>query len=467
MEHLRLLRGEDEVRETAQCLEVRGAPIPKHGGPFCHHRFVGPVGRTPVANPTLSWKSVPGALNYEIWINNDSVPVARLYNEAGINSLSYTVPANLPIGHYTFGVRARNSFGFDSNWSQAQKFEVVTAPVLTGPSSSTFITRPTFNWTNLKTTLATFPAGAARYEFRLYAPDPVSQKYVELPLYTVTNLTTNTYTIPTDLPSGFYRAHVRAIGNGRPAAGVADTTTDYSIPLEFFVGGRPVVNTIPPTTNTTPTLSWQAVNGASGYEVFIGTAAQPGTNLLNGANNKTGSTSFVTPVALAKGEYRYWIRAFNASTGAVSQWSLMQTLKIVDATTPAPDQSLPDATEFVWTVVPGLVPQSMVTESAISMVPAVVDGSQYLPLPEELATRETEVRVMRLDSAANAVPSVEGLAVAEQVDSVLSQWNEHAWWESKSVSENPAARELKATPAGFLGALFALAPRSLRRRKDE
>ena len=429
--------------------------------------LVGPVGRTPVANPTLSWKSVPGALNYEIWINNDSVPVARLYNEAGINSLSYTVPANLPIGHYTFWVRARNSFGFDSNWSQAQKFEVVTAPVLTGPSSSTFITRPTFNWTNLKTTLATFPAGAARYEFRLYAPDPVSQKYVELPLYTVTNLTTNTYTIPTDLPSGFYRAHVRAIGNGRPAAGVADTTTDYSIPLEFFVGGRPVVNTIPPTTNTTPTLSWQAVNGASGYEVFIGTAAQPGTNLLNGANNKTGSTSFVTPVALAKGEYRYWIRAFNASTGAVSQWSLMQTLKIVDATTPAPDQSLPDATEFVWTVVPGLVPQSMVTESAISMVPAVVDGSQYLPLPEELATRETEVRVMRLDSAANAVPSVEGLAVAEQVDSVLSQWNEHAWWESKSVSENPAARELKATPAGFLGALFALAPRSLRRRKDE
>ena len=430
--------------------------------------LVGPVGRTAVANPTLTWQSVPGALNYEIWINNDSVPVGRLYNQTGIVSLSYTVPANLPIGQYTFWVRARNAFGFDSNWSNGQKFEIVTSPVLTGPSASTFIRRPTFNWTNLMTTLGSFPAGAVRYEFRLQTPDTVTGKYVDRPEYTVTNLTTNSYTIPSDLPTNnFYRAYVRAFANGRPTAGVPATNSNWSFGLEFFVGGRPIVNTIPPTTNTTPTLTWGAVNGASGYEVFIATAALPGVNLLNASNNRTGNTSFVVPQALTKGVYRYWVRAFNASTGAASNWSLQKTLTIVKATTPAQEQSLPDPTEFVWTVVPGLVPQALVTESAISMVSAVIDGSPYLPLPEEVVNRNSDATMTVIDSAANAVPTAEDSAATDQTDSVLSKWDEQVWWESQPVAEKPADAEQKNSAAGFLGALFALAPRSLRRRKDE
>ena len=421
-----------------------------------------------MANPTLSWQSVPGALNYEIWINNDSVPVGRLYNQTGIASLSYTVPANLPIGQYTFWVRARNAFGFDSNWSVGQKFEVVTSPVLTGPSASTFIRRPTFNWTNLMTTLGSFPAGAVRYEFRLQTPDTVTGKYVDRPEYTITNLTTNSYTIPSDLPTNnFYRAYVRAFANGRPTAGVPATNSNWSFGLEFFVGGRPIVNTIPPTTNTTPTLTWGAVNGASGYEVFIATAALPGVNLLNASNNRTGNTSFVVPQALTKGVYRYWVRAFNASTGAASNWSLEKTLTIVKSTTPAQEQSLPDPTEFVWTVVPGLVPQALVTESPISMVPAVVDGSQYLPLPEEVVNRSSDATMPVIDSAAHAVPIAEDSAATDQTDSVLSKWDEQVWWESQPVAEKPADVEQKNSAAGFLGALFALAPRSLRRRKDE
>ncbi|MEJ7591909.1 MAG: GEVED domain-containing protein [Planctomycetaceae bacterium] len=429
--------------------------------------LVGPVGRTPVANPTLSWQSVPGALNYEIWINNNSVPVGSLYNQTGITSLSYTVPANLPIGEYSFWVRARNAFGFNSNWSVEQKFQIVTSPVLTGPSASTFIKRPTFNWTNMMTTLRSFPAGAARYEFRLYAPDPVTFKYVELPQYTVTNLTTNSYTIPTDLPSNFYRAYVVATADGRPSANVPATRSNWSFALEFFVGGRPIVNPIPPTTDTTPTLSWGAVGGASGYEVFLATAAMPGTNLLNASNSRTGSTSFVVPQALTKGVYRYWVRAFNASTGAASNWSLQQTLTIVQATTPVQEQSLPDATEFVWTVVPGFVPQTLVTESAISMVPAVVDGSQYLPLPAEVLNPNSDVPLFEVESAANAVPTAEDTAATDQTDSVLSKWDEQTWWESQPAAEKPAEAERKSSTAAFLGALFALAPRSLRRRKDE
>ena len=140
-----------------------------------------------------------------------------------------------------------------------------------------------------------------------------------------------------------------------------------------------------------------------------------------------------------------------------------KTLTIVDAAERSP--ALPDATEFVWTVVPGFVPQTMVTESAISMIPAVVDGSQYLPVPEEVAADEPDVRVLPVSEPALVVPSADELASEEQTDSILSGWDEHVWWETQPKQERPV--EQKAATAGFLGALFALAPRSVKRRKDE
>jgi hypothetical protein len=429
--------------------------------------LVGPTGRTSVANPTLTWQSVPGALNYEVWINNVSVPVGKIYNPSGISSLSYTVPANLPIGQYTFWVRARNQFGFNSSWSTAKTFSVTAWPTLTGPSSSTFDTTPTFNWNNMQSTLGGLTAGASRYEFRLYGLDTATQTYVELPQYTVATLTSTTYTIPGDkaLPAGHYRAHVRGIANGRPTAGVPETVGDFSFPVVFSVGGRPVVTTLPNTTNTTPTLLWQPVDGASGYEVFLATAALPKTNLLNSLNNRTGGTSFVVPQALTRGVYRYWVRAFNASTGAAGPWSEMKTLTIVDAGDAGSDQLGNEPTEFVWTVVPGLVPQTMVTESAVSMVPAVVDGSQYLPLPEDAAMNA--VREVSANAGEVVVISAEDSATAKQTDSVLSQWDEQLWWESQPKAEKPPESAQKISKAGLLGALFAMAPRSIRRRKNE
>jgi hypothetical protein len=170
---------------------------------------------------------------------------------------------------------------------------------------------------------------------------------------------------------------------------------------------------------------------------------------------------------LNKGVYRYWIRAFNASTGGAGLWSERKTLTIVDAGNPSADQLFLDPTEFVWTAVPGLVPQSFVTESAVSMLPAVVDGSQWLPLPEEIPVAEAEVSELLTDSTAGMVLSVDDATIAEQTDSVLSKWDEQTWWESQPVTQKSVETEQKSFSAGFLGALFALAPRSIRRRKND
>lgn len=144
-----------------------------------------------------------------------------------------------------------------------RRFEVAAPPVLSGPPSSTFATRPSFSWTNLATTFNGQPAGVATYEFRLEGIDPATHQYT--PLYTVTGLTSTSYTVANPLPVGNYRAYVAGIANGRPASGIAETRTDFSFPVEFFVGGRPVVIPIPASDNRTPTIRWQPANIAFGF----------------------------------------------------------------------------------------------------------------------------------------------------------------------------------------------------------
>jgi len=325
-----------------------------------------------------------------------------------------------------------------------------------GQGSSTFDRTPTFSWNNMAQMLGGKPAGATSYDFEM---DNLSNNTT----VKFHGLKTTSYTVATPLAFGYYRARVRAIATVTPATN--STQGDFSYPYIIFVGGRPEVNTIPSTTNTTPTLSWLAVYGASGYEVFLATAAKPGTNLLSPNANTTGSTSFTVPQPLAKGEYRYWIRAIDASNGLKSYWSVEKTLRIVDATDSSP--VLPDATEFVWTVVPGLVPQSMISESAISMIPAVVDGSQYVQVPEEQSAAEPDVRPLPVPEAALVASSADALVSEEHTDSILSGWDANAWWETQPQQEKQAETQQRSASVGFLGALFALAPRSLKRRKDE
>ncbi len=418
--------------------------------------LIGPTGRTPDPKPTLTWQSVAGAQTYEVWVNSASSNISKVFYQEGLSSLSVTVPTNLPIGRYLYWVRAKSAFGDLSSWSIPLQFQIVTEPTLLGQGSSTFDTTPTFTWNNMAQIVGGKPTGATSYDFEMdNLTNNTTMKFH--------GLTTTSYTVATPLATGYYRARVRAISTVTPATN--STQGDFSYPYLIFVGGRPEVKAIPPTTNTTPTLSWLAVYGASGYEVFIATAAQPGMNLLSPNANTTGATAFTVPQPLAKGDYRYWIRAINASNGLKSNWSVEKTLLIVDAADLSP--ALPDATEFVWTVVPGLVPKSMVSESAISMIPAIVNGSQYTPVPEQDSAGEPDVRMLPVPEAALIAPSADELVSEEQTDSILSGWDENTWWETQPQQQKQAEKQQSSAAVGFLGALFALAPRSLKRRKDE
>ncbi len=422
--------------------------------------LIGVKGRTADATPTLTWQGVPGGQTYRVFISSLSTNVV-VYNVGNLNALNYTPPSNLPMGRYRYWVQATSAFGDVSAWSLGMDFQVVASPALSGPSSSTFNTKPSFNWTAV--------AGAETYEFRM---DRVLATSVVENYINVTGLTQTGYNVPTDLPTGLYRAFVRARRS--------DTQGDYSFALQFFVGGRPIVNAIGTTTNTTPTFRWGAVDGASGYEILIQKAVlAPGEGPIVRQNN-LGTTSFTLPSALGKGTYRVWVRAINAATGTFSLWSegASTTFTIADASEAAQSTQMSD---FVLTTMP-LSSLESSSESAISMLPAVISGSEYQAVVSD-AFQPSEMKpVVQLLQPIEPEKIVDADAT-QDADEILSNWDQQLWWD-ESETEMPAVApeapvasaqttttastsDTRAGAVGFFGALLALAPKSLRRRREK
>ena len=81
------------------------------------------------------------------------------------------------------------------------------------------------------------------------------------------------------------------------------------------------------TTDTTPTLTWNAIAGATHYYLWVNNLA---TGQVIDEQNLTG-TSF-TAAALPVGRYRAWIQAHNA-LGQASAWSPADDFRVVSLLT--------------------------------------------------------------------------------------------------------------------------------------
>jgi hypothetical protein len=426
--------------------------------------LIGPSGPVADATPTLNWNGVLGGQTYRVVVTSLSNGVTA-YDRTGVNALNFTIPSDLPIGRYRFTVQARSAFGDISDFSTPLDFQVVAAPVLSGPSASTFDTTPTFNWTSLAGTVGSVVGGATSYDFVIeqQLPDNTWNES-----FLSRNVTITTFTATSALTAGQYRAKVR----GRSS----DTIGEFSSYLPFYVGGQPIVarvgNTAGVTTDTTPTITWQAVDGASGYDIFIALQSSPTVAVIQ--QSGIGATSFTVSAPLPKGAYRVWVRAVNGSTGQFSIRSV------------AVDFTIADASEIPSTVAGGQYQLTAVqenleqlsSESTISMLPSFISGSAH----RMFVVAEQNVDA-GLQLVGEAPTSAEGSAVmseqsAPQTDEVLSQWDEQKWWDS-AQNAAPAApvatlvapveekKEQVSASAGILGAILALAPRSLRRRRRD
>jgi len=197
---------------------------------------------------------------------------------------------------------------------------------VTGPLGTLSGNRPTLEWTSV--------AGAQSYEVWLDLVGGDSNP--------ILNPTVNgtSYQVDTGLATGEYRTWVRANLSG-------GTTSDWAS-ATFQVTGSTVVS-LPTTKNLPrPTITWDAVTGATGYRVFV-------TNVTAGQSGfideiVTG-TSFTPAQDFTLGRNRIWIRpVIDAIHGT---WSVGVDYDITSQAVGPTGSGTELQPQFSWTAVPG------------------------------------------------------------------------------------------------------------------
>lgn len=198
--------------------------------------------------PTITWDAVSGADTYVIYIRNLSTGADPLLLRA-VTGTSFTPTSNLGIGAYDVRVRALSAFGDSSFYSQKSNFRIATPAVFTNVVLIQASTTPTLSWRPL--------TGAVKFDLWINNLSTGQEQVVR-----DTGLTGTSWTWPTDLPMGSYRAWIR----GTDASGLQANWSQFA---DFFVL-PPVtaVSPVNPTFDQTPTFTWNAVPGAVSYDLY-------------------------------------------------------------------------------------------------------------------------------------------------------------------------------------------------------
>jgi CSLREA domain-containing protein len=266
-----------------------------------------------VSKPTLTWNNLKGAVKYDLWGDNFSAGITQVFrlivNGATGTTTSWTPPTDLAMGKHRFWIRGIDAKGNAGRWSILYEALVVTQVKPTGPALSTFDATPTFTWNAVP--------GAASYQFFL------RNQATNTMVFDGLSVATNTFTPASDVPTGNYRWWVLAVSSAQ-AGSIRSGGAELR---DLNIGGQPAITSpvAGTTTGTKPTITWQAVDGAVSYIVFMNRTSAPTGNVLNITGITT--TSFTPSAAIAAGDYRLWLRAVDG-TGKLSSWSTEVNFKI-------------------------------------------------------------------------------------------------------------------------------------------
>lgn len=258
------------------------------------------------ATPTLSWDAVDGAVSYEIQIADSEAGVANA-DAVGTTTNSYTPDTPLTNGqtHY-WRVRAIFTDGQHTEWGATYSLSVSWGAI-TGMSPtdgfSVDDTTPTLVWDSVDE--------ATSYEVQ------IDDSEGGVAGATVETTSSNSYTFATALSGHYWYWRVRAVA-------VDGNTGEWSDIVTFVIhwetleitGLRPTEGSV--TDDTTPALSWDKAEGATGYELQIADSADD----VAEASVETISSNDYTPDApLPNEQEQHWrVRAINGS-GETTEWS--------------------------------------------------------------------------------------------------------------------------------------------------
>ncbi len=253
---------------------------------------------SPVATgtPLLAWSNLAGAAKYDLWIANVTTGQSQFIRQQALTQNSYQVTTNLGVGTYQMWVRGIDASGLAAGWSSVWQFSTAAAATGVSPNTPGFSNQPQFTW-------QTVPFASTYTIF-------VQNRMTGATVLNQAGRTGTSWTPATTLAKGDYRWWVRGVS----ASGVLGS---WSAPLDFNVGGKPVVLTPAGTTNSQPQFSWSTVQGAASYQIWVSRLDVPSVVI-----NQTGltGTTYNSGVTLATGSYRVWVRAVSTG-GVISDWS--------------------------------------------------------------------------------------------------------------------------------------------------
>ncbi|MFM7059433.1 MAG: CAP domain-containing protein [Planctomycetota bacterium] len=272
-------------------------------------------GRTEVRSAaTLKWAEMPGAAAWEIWVDSVNPRVSQIVRRSEINGTSFQLP-ELPVGRYTWWLRARNALNEFTAWSPPGSISITDRVTGIVPAGSLFNSDLQLQWNPLP--------GASTYEIWVDNRTTGASG-----VFRSAGILTNSITIPA-LPPAALRIWIRA----RDFSAV---NHPWSTPVDILRLLPTSVNSIANVNAGAPaTLTWTPIAGALKYTLRIADALQ---NTLY-TNNSISATQFAIPVPLAAGRYRFWLTAVDSAGNSLE--SSPFDLQVAHTTTPDPNKNSP------------------------------------------------------------------------------------------------------------------------------
>lgn len=241
--------------------------------------------------PTITWNAVTGAASYYLELYNVTTGQPVL-TQGGIAGTSFTAPSSLVHGNkYKVYVRGVTAQGDSGDYS-FQTFDILLLPPGITSPTTTIDTTPTITWGAL--------TNAATYYVEIYDLAAGQQVVAQ------GGITGTSFTAPNLSPVKNYSVYVRGV--------TADGVSGYFSIQTFTVTLAAAVITSPgaTTSDTTPTIAWNAVAGASKYDLFLYDTVS-GQEVFTQSN--ISSTSFTLLTALTTGSYKVYVRGVTAAGG--------------------------------------------------------------------------------------------------------------------------------------------------------
>jgi large repetitive protein len=267
------------------------------------------------ALPAFAWSPVPGAYQYEFQVaadqNFNSPVLARGEGSFSTKNTRATLKKTLPNGRYWWRVRATSKSGDASPWSTPRSLVKAWTAV---PSSQTPAPGYPFTFPGAPISLGWAPVNYAASYFVSLASDPALANVVinnGQPLETWATNYVPTFSL---LPSGTYYWNVTPVdseGNKGTASPVRSFYWAWPSTTTAFVSDLMTADEM-----FDPQFSWNAVAGATKYEVEVNSSVDfaPGSKVC--CSQLTVSTSMAPTVVFRDNTYYWRVRALDAAGNA-------------------------------------------------------------------------------------------------------------------------------------------------------